>query len=157
MIEPPKDAPSELTLARLPTMSRAELEALYSRSGPGPIPDGESEGLAAVAPGTKAGGVSKRIFSVCWQGKIFDREKGELLNKTLLGRIVKAKVYVAESWLDGRDAIVIDYSKTSLLCAAVRDEIRQVGPALYLGFAYLRLPGRPQALMFALDFSKSAL
>ena len=154
MVLEPAPAP---TLAGLMRTPRAELAALYGRSQPGPIPHGESDGLASAAPGTAAGRFSQAVFGICWQGKVFDREAGALVNK-IAGfiRNVPAKVFVGESWFDGKPAVIIDYKGVSVLCAPVRDEIRRVGPDLYLGFAYVRTPGKPVApLMFALDFSRS--
>ncbi len=49
---------------------------------------------------------------------------------------IVAQVYKSESWFDGKECIVLDYSKTSLLAEHVRDEIRQIGPGLYLGLVY---------------------
>jgi hypothetical protein len=46
---------------------------------------------------------------------------------------IVAKVYRGESWLDGKDTIIIDYSKTSFLAKVIRDEIREVEPGVYLG------------------------
>ena len=47
-----------------------------------------------------------------------------------------AKVYKAPSWLDGKECIVLDYSETSLVAHWIRDEIRLIGPGLYLGKVY---------------------
>jgi hypothetical protein len=49
---------------------------------------------------------------------------------------VRAKVYYAESWFDQKQAIILDYSKSSLLAHWIRDEIRLVVPGLYLGIVY---------------------
>jgi hypothetical protein len=38
--------------------------------------------------------------------------------------------------MDGREAIVLDYSVSSLPFRAIRDEIREVAPGLYLGVVY---------------------
>jgi hypothetical protein len=38
--------------------------------------------------------------------------------------------------LDQKQAIILDYSKTSLLAHWIRDEIRLVVPGLYLGIVY---------------------
>ena len=155
MVQPP--AVQTHTLDSLFRLSRAELEALYRRLEPGPMPDGESRGVATALPGTATGELSEAFFSIFWQGKVFDRGGGFLVNKILGGlRAVKALLSVGESWFDGRPSILIDYRETSWLCKAVRDEIRMVAPGLYLGFAYLRTPGRPKApLLFALDFGGS--
>lgn len=150
------DAPA-LTISTLMRMPGAELEALYRRSEPGPIPDGESDGLASTKPGTALGLVTKAIYGACWQGKVFDAKAGRLVNKVLgLVRMCPARVFAAESWLDGKPSVIIDYMGVSLLCRPVRDEIRRVAPNVYLGIAYVRTPGRPVApLYFALDFSRS--
>ena len=132
------------TLDGLMRMSRAELSELYARSEPGPMPDGESRGVAASFPGTAAGRVTQAFYSLCWQGKVFDKANGMLVNKILgVARAVPARIFVAESWFDGKPAIIIDYKGVSVLCAPVRDEIRRVAPNLYLGFAYARTPGAP--------------
>jgi hypothetical protein len=146
------------TLQSLMSSSYDELRALYARSEAGPIPDGVSDGLASCAPGTALGSASEAFFGWIWQGKAFSKAQGMLKNRVLgLLRMCPAKVFIAESWSDGKPSIIIDYLGTSLLCAPVRDEIRQVSPNVYLGYAYVRTPGKPIApLMFALDFSRSA-
>jgi hypothetical protein len=45
--------------------------------------------------------------------------------------------------MDGRPALIIDYSRTSHVYARYRDEIRQVGPGLYLGLMYTRTAPQP--------------
>ncbi|MGI8729918.1 MAG: hypothetical protein ACR2LK_08005, partial [Solirubrobacteraceae bacterium] len=76
----------------------------------------------------------------------------DLLNRILpIGlRAVRAKVYREESWFDGKDAIILDYSKSSLLARGIRDEIREVAPGLYLGIVYVR---RMKTINFVLQLS----
>ncbi len=137
---------------KLLTMSQEELDALFTASPVGAIPDGEAEGTAIVAPGTSySPNIAKFISNFAWQGKVFDAEKGVLRNKILpfgLNAII-AKVYKAESWLDGKECIVLDYSDTSLLAHWVRDEIREIGPGVYLGKVYW---GKQRLIDFALQF-----
>jgi hypothetical protein len=120
-------------------MSQAELDALFSSVSAGPIPDGEAEGTAIVAPGTTfTPTISKFISNFAWQGKVFDRKAGVLRNRILpfgLNAII-AKVYKAESWLDRKECIVLDYSDTSLVAQWIRDEIREISPGIYLGKVY---------------------
>jgi hypothetical protein len=61
-------------------------------------------------------------------------------------------VYVAPSLLDGKNCIVLDYSKTSLIAHWIRDEIREVGTNLYLGIVYW---DNDKLINFALDFTRS--
>ena len=57
-----------------------------------------------------------------------------------------------ESWYDGRPALILDYSRTSRLYSPYRDEIRQVGPGLYLGRMYERTAPQPTlTTYFALE------
>jgi hypothetical protein len=133
-------------------MSQSQLDELFTKSEPGEIPDGEATGTAIVAPGTTfSPEIAKFISLFAWQGKIFDAKKGVLRNKILpLGlSAVIAKVYKGDSWLDGKECIVLDYSDTSLVAHWIRDEIREIGPAMYLGKVYW---GRQRLIDFALQF-----
>jgi hypothetical protein len=137
---------------RLLTMSQPQLDELFSTSPAGAIPDGEASGTAIVAPGTRFSPDIARFISLfAWQGKIFDARKGVLRNKILpfgLSAII-AKVYKANSWLDGKECIVLDYSDTSLVAHWIRDEIREISPSVYLGKVYW---GRQRLIDFALEF-----
>jgi len=137
---------------KLLTMSQAELDALFTNSPVGNIPDGEAEGVAIVAPGTSfSGPVAKFVSVFAWQGKVFDAKKGVLKNKILpfgLNAIL-AKVYKAPSWLDGKECIVLDYSDTSVVAQWIRDEIREIQPGLYLGKVYW---DKTRLIDFALKF-----
>jgi hypothetical protein len=135
-------------------MSQDELEELFRRSPAGKIPDGEAEGTVLVVPGTSLSEpAAKLLHFVAWQGKVFDREKGELRNE--IGpfglKAIRAKVYKDASWLDGKEAIILDYSKTSLVAQWIRDEIREVAPRLYLGLVFWE---RAKILRFALKFDE---
>jgi hypothetical protein len=144
-----------VTLDDLTRMSQAELDELFSRSPMGEIPDGDAIGSAIVAPGTPVTGIKMWIARwLAWQGKVFWRAKGELVNKVgpLGFRLIKADVYVAPSWLDGAPAIILDYSKKSFVARRIRDEIREVSPGTYLGVVYY---GRIKALNFVLQFPRA--
>ena len=131
--------PMNYDVQSLLKMSQAELDAVFSSVPAGPIPDGEADGTAIVAPGTPfSPTIAKFISTFAWQGKVFDSKKGLLRNRILpfgLNAII-AKVYKGESWLDGKECIVLDYSETSLVAHWIRDEIREISPGLYLGKVY---------------------
>jgi hypothetical protein len=133
-------------------MSQNDLDELFKKSPVGDIPDGEGEGTAIVAPGTAyTEAVGKFISHFAWQGKVFDAKKGLLKNKILpfgLNAII-ARVYKGESWLDGKECIVLDYSDTSIVAQWIRDEIRQIEPKLYLGKVYWE---KKRLIDFALKF-----
>jgi hypothetical protein len=133
-------------------MSQAELDDAFRGSPMGEIPDGDALGTAIVAPGTELEGPILWFARwLAWQGKVFDRTRGELVNKVgPLGlHLIKARVYIAPSWFDQQPAIILDYSKTSLVAHKVRDEIREVGPATYLGIVFY---GGLKTINFVLQF-----
>jgi hypothetical protein len=124
---------------QLLTMSQKELDDLFIKSPAGDVPDGEAQGTAIVAPGTTYGAdLATLINHFAWQGKVFDGKKGLLKNRILpFGfNAIIARIYKAPSWLDEKECIVLDYSDTSLVAQWIRDEIRQIGPGLYLGKVY---------------------
>ena len=139
-------------LPQLLKMSQAQLDELFTNSAPGEIPDGEANGTAIVAPGTTyTKEIADFINHFAWQGKVFDSKKGVLKNRILsfgLNAII-AKVYKAPSWLDNKECIVLDYSDTSFVAHWIRDEIRQIGPGMYLGKVYW---DKKRLIDFALQF-----
>jgi hypothetical protein len=143
---------SDLDAPALLRMSQEELDDLFRASPPGPIPKGVGNGEAIVLPGTPLAPALAPVLRLAWQGKVFFPTGKDLLNRILpFGlRAVRAQVYRQDSWFDQREAIVLDYSKTSVLAHYIRDEIREVAPNLYLGIVYW---GHSKTINFALDFA----
>jgi hypothetical protein len=142
-----------VTVSEMLKMSQQQLDDLFTQSPPGEIPSGEARGTAIVAPGTTYTQDIANFINLCaWQGKVFDPAEGILRNKILpvgLDAII-AKVYKGPSWLDNKECIVLDYSKTSLVAHWIRDEIREVAPRVYLGKVYW---DKKRLIDFALEFS----
>lgn len=125
--------------AQLLAMSGQQLDALFAQSESGPIPDGQADGKAIIAPGTAFTSEIAEFMNVfAWKGKMFDGAHGVLTNRiTPFGlNAIVAEVYKGASWFDGKECIVLDYSKTSLVAHWIRDEIRLVAPDLYLGLVF---------------------
>jgi hypothetical protein len=140
-------------VARLLDMSEAELDELFRTSPAGELPRGKARGTVIVTPGTELSEVAaKLIHLIAWKGKVFDPDRGELLNEVgPLGLdLVRAKVYKAASWFDGNETIVLDYSRTSLVAHWIRDEIREIAPGVYLGIVYW---DRDKTINFVLEFT----
>jgi len=147
------------TVKTLLSKSREELDEIYRNATPGDIPSGDTNGTAILA-----GSIFSKIVAIfarllVWQGKVFDLfcpggHAGLLVNKiTPFGlTFIVAKVYRDKSWLDGKDTIVIDYSKTSFVAKVIRDEIREIEPGVYLGKVWW---GKTRILDFALTQNKS--
>ncbi|MFG2287940.1 hypothetical protein ACGFOU_17995 [Streptomyces sp. NPDC048595] len=141
-----------MDMDRLLAMSRPELDQLFRTSPAGEIPRGEGRGTVLLARGTKVSRAAAALARLlAWQGKVFAPDGKELRNRvTPFGlRAVKAEVYRDGSRLDGAECTVLDYSRTSLLAHRIRDEIRRIGPGVYLGLVYW---GRRRVLDFVLNF-----
>jgi hypothetical protein len=137
-------------------MSREQLDELYRQAEAGSIPNGDTRGTPIVTGSSAARAFAHFARLFAWQGKVFDMfaedgSAGVLVNKVtpLSLSFVVAKVYRQPSWMDGKDTIVIDYSSTSFFFRAVRDEIREVEPGVYLGKVWL---GKTRVLDFALEY-----
>ena len=134
-------------------MSQQELDTLFTGSDAGPIPQGEADGTAIIAPGTAYSlEIATLIKYFAWPGKIFDPATGQLKNRIGpfgLNAII-ANVSKGVSWLDGKECIVLDYSQTSVVAHWIRDEIRLIQPpGLYLGKVYW---DKARLIDFALQF-----
>ena len=140
------------TMPQLLSMSGKDLDDLFSSSPSGDIPNGEAQGTAIIAPGTTYSSEIASLINIFgWQGKNFDAAHGTLRNRILafgLNAIV-AEVYKSASIFDNKECIVLDYSKTSLVAEHIRDEIRQIGPGMYLGLVYW---DTTKTIHFALQF-----
>jgi hypothetical protein len=123
-------------IEQLLRMATPELDALFTGATAGDIPNGEGKGTAIIAPGTQITPIVAGLINYfAWQGKVFDAEAGLLRN--LIGPFgvaaIVARVYKGQSWFDGKECIVLDYSQTSVIAGWIRDEIRTIEPRFYLG------------------------
>lgn len=129
-----------LTESDLLAANNGRLEELFRSSPPGEVPSGPMEGTAILGAGTSlVQPVAALVRLAVWQGKVFSPDGRYLSNRMgpLEMQAILARVALGPSWLDGRECIVIDYSRTSLVARDVRDEIRLVGTDLYLGVIWL--------------------
>lgn len=140
-----------LDAGRLLAMNQKQLDELFSSSPAGATPEGVADGTVIAGAGTPAARVLAPLLGLGWRGKVFYASEHDLLNRILpIGlRAVRATVYREKSWFDGKQAIILDYSKGALLARSIRDEIREVAPGLYLGIVYVR---RTKTINFALRF-----
>lgn len=148
---PTGPAPDVDQMLRTP---RAELDELFSRSPAGEIPQGRGRGTVLFAPGTPVARLVVKIaYALAWRGKVFDPDRGDLLNiVSPFGiKAIRARVYRDPSWIDERECIVLDYSKTSLVARWIRDEIREVSPGVFLGQVFW---SKAKILKFALVFPR---
>jgi hypothetical protein len=139
-------------VAQLLAMSQEQLDDLFRASPAGDIPNGPAVGTAIIASDTPYSQPIAEIINLFgWQGKVFDAKNGTLTNRILAFGLeaIIAKVYKGPSWLDGKECIVLDYSQTSIIAQRIRDEIRLIDPAFYLGKVYW---GKDRLIDFCLKF-----
>lgn len=146
------DAPGRVVPEDIARMSRSQLDQLFRDSPPGPIPTGRARGTAILLPGTGVDrAISALVRALVWKGKVFSSASGDLKNR--IGPtgmpLIRARVYQGTSWFAPGPAIILDYSKTSLVARMIRDEIRQVGPGVYLGQVFW---GKKRIALFMLEF-----
>lgn len=146
----PQDAPAGRvgSLDDLVRMSRPELDRLYQGSRPGSLPEGKVRGRVILFPGTALARPTSRFSRLLWQGKVIDGSHGRASNKFFGVRFIKGNLGHGPSWMDGQPATILDYSETSHLYANYRDEIRQVGPGLFLGAMFSRTTPEPTFMMY---------
>ncbi len=135
----PESAP--ITVDALLDMSQHELDALFKASSEGTVPSGEGNGTVIVATGTPLTALLAPLLRLGWQGKVVDGKRRTLKNKVLpfgIPLIGATIVKADDSKADGKPTTVLDYSKTALIpFRAIRDEVREVAPGLFLGVVYV--------------------
>jgi hypothetical protein len=139
---------------RMLRMSKPELDQLFRESPMGQIPAGRGRGTVIVFSGTVlARFLAWLAYLLAWRGKVFNKESRDLLNiMSPFGiRAIRATVYEDSSWVDGRECIVLDYSKTSRVAHWIRDEIREAAPGIYLGQVFW---SKKKLIKFALAFPR---
>ncbi|GHF55557.1 hypothetical protein GCM10010218_41370 [Streptomyces mashuensis] len=144
----------------LTAMSRPELDRLFRASPPGDIPRGTGAGTVLPGLGARVSRVLARVVrGAIWRGKVFDSGGSELrdLVTPWAVPVCPARAYRDASLLDGHECIVLDRSPASpgapprrrLPVARVREEIRRIGPGLYLGVVHW---GQRRVVTYALRF-----
>jgi hypothetical protein len=141
-----------LSIEQLACMSWGELEQLYREASPGNCPTGFVHGRAIYCPGKKFSAVKNKATACIWRGKIFDPCCATMINQWRGVRAIRARVYEAESWLDGKPALILDYQGTSRVWNDIRDEFREVCPGVWVGIMYRRgCPCPTLGTFFALE------
>lgn len=156
-------------LDALARMSFSELAAIYRGAEPPACVaalNGSREGrLLALAGGLGRGAAARWLRMLAasplfpWRGKSFrawgdGAGAGAGINRVrLLVPTVKIATFetrIAASVLDGRPCAVLDYDRPDnpWPLRRLRDELRRIGPELYLGPAMLRLRSGPRPVLY---------
>jgi len=113
-------------------MTACEWETLFRNGKAECLPLGTHKGVILEAEGSR---LKARLQGLVWKGKDFDGN-GTMINRWTGFRAVTAEVSHGTSWLDGQACIVLQYAQDAKIFPGVRDELRQIGPGLWLGRGY---------------------
>lgn len=136
-------ATAPLGVASLRDMDEAQLQAVYRQGVVAGLPPGRMRGTALPAPGKRRNAAMSSFGRLVWQGKVIDESGTVAVNRFFGVQAIKGRLYQGESWLDGGPSLILDYAGTSRLYADNRDEIRLIGPGLYLGLMHDRSTNPP--------------
>jgi hypothetical protein len=102
------------------------------------MPAGFVRGWTIYNPKDPMAKSKTRIANSVWKGKHFFPESSSLINQFAGFRAIRGETYQADSQLDGKRAHILDYANTSVVWGTGFDEMRQVGPRLYVGGMLIR-------------------
>jgi hypothetical protein len=156
--------PAAVSLEDLARMRPAALAALYATARTPALRDmdGDLAGrmLAVTALPRWMAGILRWFAgwrSFPWRGKSFtarDDGHGEGINRVFGDRSPRRwfrfDTFVAASRAGAFDAVQLDYDNPGNpgFIRAIKDEVREVAPGLYLGLAYLMWRGRPRPMLY---------
>jgi hypothetical protein len=119
-------------------------EAMFREGVPDAGPVGPTRGTVLYADDALFPRVKARLQGGVWKGKQFHGD-GTFTNRWVGGvRAGTVGTAVEPSWLDGQPVLAAQYSPRALVFRNVRDELRQVGPGVWLGRSYDTTTGRPK-------------
>jgi hypothetical protein len=90
--------------------------------------------------------LARRLSGLAWKGKDFE-DGGTFINQFVGMKALRSSVGAGESWLDGQPCVVLEYSDGTPLFGTTRDEIRRIGPDLYLVLLFERSTGQLRGIL----------
>jgi hypothetical protein len=122
-------------------MCREELEALFRGASVGAPLDGTYKGLLVYLVDERLNAFKLRMAEATWRGKAACAETGYFGNRFAADVRWNESYYeIGPSWIDGKPAICMEYTKRALLFWNMHDEVREIAPGLYLGPVIERFP-----------------
>jgi hypothetical protein len=136
---------------QLRKLGECELEHIFAQGGVGPIPVGYGRGRVLRLVNTKLPRTKACMNNVVWKGKVF-RGDGTFTNQWVCFQALDSTVGYGTSWFDGKPCILMEYPPDTPVFGNSRDELRLIGPNLYLGRFYERCPCGKLRGYFVLQF-----
>ncbi|MFO0968869.1 MAG: hypothetical protein U0793_25220 [Gemmataceae bacterium] len=123
----------------LKRLSPAELGELFAQGDLATIPNGKLEGAVLYKP-NRFGKLKVWGANLFWRGKILCDDTSFVNHWIGAKEWLSSHYEIAPSWTDGKPALILQYPKGTPLFENLRDEMRCVGPGLFLAVAYQRCP-----------------
>ena len=127
------------TLAQLKKLNVCELDRLFEEATPCAAPVGYARGRVLLMTDHRLPRVRACLASSVWKGKTFD-ESGAFINQFPGFQALRGAAEPGTSWHDGKPCLVLEYPADTPIFGNTRDELRQIGPGLYLARLYERCP-----------------
>ncbi len=131
--------PAITSVDQLQCLGIEELQGIFAAACGVSTPPGLGKGRVLVMANTKHPRMRVRMSNAVWKGKYF-HEDGTFVNQWAGFRAIHSCTAVGPSWFDGWPCVVLEYPPGTPVFGNARDEIRQVGPGLWLGMFYDREP-----------------
>jgi hypothetical protein len=124
---------------RLSKLSPAQLEDLFRYGTATCAPVGYAKGRPLLMLDYRNPKLRASMTGTVWKGKLFQPD-GTMINQWIGFKAIKADVGVAPSSLDGQPCLRLDYSPDAPIFGNSFDEMREIGPCVFLGCFYERCP-----------------
>jgi hypothetical protein len=126
------------SLDQLKCLSLEDLDRLFHCADAHSRPVGFARGCILVTAAAHPK-LRKCVAAATWQGKDF-AEDGRFINQWRGVRAIHSQAVCGTSWWDGKPCLILEYPPGTPLFANIHEEVREVGPGLYLVRAYERCP-----------------
>ncbi len=135
----PALAEESFSVSKLRQKTLPQLDALFLQGTIESLPCGVTRGYVVHLADVKYSRTRSALQSLFWKGKVF-LDDGEFINRFCGFRADRSNYELGISWFDGKPCLVLEYPPSAMIFANSRDEIRQIGPGVYLGRFYERCP-----------------
>jgi hypothetical protein len=130
---------SAVTLQHLSQLNVCELTQLFEQAPPGEVPVGDARGKVLLMTDAKLPRLQARLANLAWKGKHFEAD-GTYINQWPGFQALRGQAELGVSGYDGKPCLLLHYPPDTPLFGNTYDEMRQVGPGLYLARLYERCP-----------------
>ena len=119
-------------------LSFCQLDAIFSGGEAIAPPVGFSRGIIlGFSDYYRCPRASARWSATVWKGKHFAAD-GTFVNQFAGMKALQSTIACGPSWYDGKECVILEYPKGTPVFDDMRDEVRRVGPDVYLSRLYNR-------------------